>query len=867
MKKIIVILFCLLLGSFAAKATPAYPYPVKVRQSDGSYVTMQLHGDEFYHWATIDGVEVSKGKDGSFHKAPPSRSASRIAQANMARARRDAAFRAGTPFNKGNNRFLVILVNFADLEFSIPNARQEFSDMLNKAGYSNYGATGSVHDYYYENSRGAFEPVFDVVGPVTISGGHAQYGGNVNGGDSNPRGLVEACDTLFKNGTVNFADYDNNKDGIVDNVFFYYAGHNEAEGGGEDTIWPHASVFSGEWARTYGSVRLSGYNCTSEYKGSEGNTMCGIGTFCHEFGHRLGLPDFYDTDYEENGNADDLMAFSLMSGGNYNNEGRTPPYLTSIERQLLDWMDAPEVLTANGNYTLEGVQNNAAYIANTNNPGEYFLMEVRTGTGWDAYIKNGSYPVAQGMIIYHIDQSDYVLDGISAKLRWTSWAGINAYASHPCMYIKYANPNYHSYAEMLFPGLSGVTEFSDITTPEARAWDGESACFELSNIAYSAGVSSFTFTIDTSRKVVGIIKDTGGNPVSGATVSISEAEVVESVMHRVPGKPVSQLQIRRAAKHSVATGEDGSYSIVLNEGDSKNLVLTIGKDGYKTYTLEFTLSSGRIRKDIILKRIDETGVADLKKYQEVSGYGIGYGKNPADVSAAVGFTAKELEPYAGMKIASISFLFYCTKAEKVDAFVDFGDQRYFTQSVAEPGFVTDKAYFTTVNIENAGVVIPSGKDIFIGYALKGAEETREGRTSCYPVAIDTLAVEGGGYIKQEYATTGGGWYLLGYQEEDGTNVYCNAIISCTLEDNVSPFYKYQILTILSPRKSYSVGDSFVLSLSNVGLNPESVDWYFDGAVQTGEAVTLDSAGKHTVKAVAHIAGGETQEIIQVIQVQ
>lgn len=867
MKKISFILFfLLLLGSFTAQATPAYPYPVKVRQSDGSYVTVQLHGDEFYHWATIDGVEVSKGKDGTFHRAPSSRSASRIAQANKERAQRDAAYRAGAPFNKGQNKFLVILVNFKDVQFTVPNARQEFSDMLNKAGYSDYGATGSVHDYYFENSRGAFDPIFDVVGPVTISGTCAYYGGNnATGGDSNARGLVEACDTLEKYKMVNWGDYDNNKDGIVDNVFFFYAGHNEAEHGGENTIWPHASRFTGDYARNYGGIRLDGYNCTSEYKGSEGQVMCGIGTFCHEFGHRIGLPDFYDTDYEENGNADDLMNFSLMSGGNYNNEGRTPPYLTTIERQLLGWMGDADVLSANGNYTLAGVQNNVAYIANTHNPGEYFLMEVRTGTGWDAYIKNGSYPVAQGLIIYHIDQSENIIDGMSAKMRWTSWAGINAYASHPCMYIKYANPNYRSYADMLFPGLAGVTEFSDITTPDARAWDGESACFALTNIAYSAGVSSFTFTIDTSRKVLGTIKDTAGNPISGATVSVSEAEAVESVMHRAPGKPVSQLQIRRAAKHSVTTGEDGSYSIVLDEGDSKNLVLTISKDNYKTYTAEFTLSSGKVRKDVILKRIDESGVADLQKYQEISGYGIGYGDNPTDISAAVGFSAAELAPYVGMKIASISFLIYCTKAEQVDAFVDFGDQRYYTQPVADPGFVTDMARFTTVNVENAGVIIPSGRDIYIGYALKGAEETRAGRTGCYPVAIDTLGVDGGGFVKQEYATTGGGWYYLGYQD-DGRNVYCNAIISCTLEDNVSPFYKYQILTILSPKKSYSAGDSFTLSLSNVGLNPESVDWYFDGAVQSGSSVTL-TAGKHTVKAVAHLAGGETQEIIQVIQVQ
>ena len=219
-----------------------------------------------------------------------------------------------------------------------------------------------------------------------------------------------------------------------------------------------------------------------------------------------------------------------------------------------------------------------------------------------------------------------------------------------------------------------------------------------------------------------------------------------------------------------------------------------------------------------------------------------------------------------MKISSIDFLMYCTSAEQVDAFVDFGDQRYYTQVVSNPGFVTDNAAFSHANLENAGVVIPAGKDMYVGYALKGAAETRSGRESCYPVAVDTMYVEGGGFIKQEYATTGGNWYYLGYQDE-GKNVYCNAIISCVLEDNVSPFYKYGVFTILNRKSKYSVGDNFALSISNIGNTPESVDWYFDDSQQSGSSVELTAAGKHTVKAVVHLSDGSTQEIVQVINVE
>ena len=522
---------------------------------------------------------------------------------------------------------MVILVEFADLSFTVPNAQQAFWDMLNKEGYSDNGATGSAKDYYCENSRGAFTPTFDVYGPVRISGNMADYGARVgegtgygDGADKNARGIVEACDTLSKYGLVNFADYDNDHDGIVDDIFFFYAGYNEAEGGGPDTIWPHASSFAGVYARTYNGVQIGDYNCSSEYKGSEGGVMAGIGTFCHEFGHRLGLPDFYDVDYEENGQADDLLHFSLMSAGNYNNEGRTPPYLTAIERGLLGWMGAPTSLKAGGNYTLAGIQNNVAYTSPTDNEGEYFLYETRTGTGWDSQILNTPEdPPTQGMIVYHVDQSKTRVDGITAKTRWENWNGINAYASHPCMYIKYANPKFNPvesnmpFAEVLFPGPSGVTEFSDISDPALKGWDGKSTGYIFSDIAYADGKTSFTLTIDKRRIVLGTVRNSAGEPIAGASVTVTDA-TSSAVQKLMSGKLISQSAIKRLGQHTINTDEEGRYSIVLDDGDGADLILTVSKSGFRTYTLDFNHTSGRVRKDVALKRVDEGNTAEIKKY-------------------------------------------------------------------------------------------------------------------------------------------------------------------------------------------------------------------------------------------------------------
>ena len=53
--------------SIDIQAVPAYPYPVEVRQPDGTVLTLRLRGDEFHHFLqTVDGYPVSKDEDGTY---------------------------------------------------------------------------------------------------------------------------------------------------------------------------------------------------------------------------------------------------------------------------------------------------------------------------------------------------------------------------------------------------------------------------------------------------------------------------------------------------------------------------------------------------------------------------------------------------------------------------------------------------------------------------------------------------------------------------------------------------------------------------------------------------------------------------------
>lgn len=461
---------------FAIKAPET---PIQYRQPDGSVVTIVKHGDEFHHWTTMNGVVVKMSPDG-YWRPVANQSAYKQASAVSIAKRREASERIeaarSSAINQGEKHFLVILIEFSDLSFTVENANQAFSNLLNQNNYSANGGTGSVKDYYEENSTDLFKPTYDVYGPVKVSKSYAYYGKNdSNGYDEHPEeALYEACVAL--DDQINFAIYDHDNDHYVDNIFFYYAGHNEAENASENTIWPHASSVPYSYNAVFDGVRVSSYACTSEYSGNAGNNMCGIGTFCHEFGHVLGLPDFYDVNYGTNGQADHMDKFSLMAGGNYNNYGRTPPYLNSLERNMLNWMSGYSTFQT-GEYneavtnTIDAVKNNIGFRVNADVDKEYFIFETRDGSGWDAY-------VAKGMLVYHVDQSsNKVYGNLTAGSLW-SINDINRYSNHPCCVpVPSSNKSYMD--RTVFPGAANVTNLT------LTAWSGEDMTIVFSDIAFA----------------------------------------------------------------------------------------------------------------------------------------------------------------------------------------------------------------------------------------------------------------------------------------------------------------------------------------------------------------------------------------------
>jgi M6 family metalloprotease-like protein len=298
---------------------------------------------------------------------------------------------------------LIILASFADRTFAEAHTTELYQRMANEEGFVHeLGFKGSVHDYFKDQSGGRFLLDFDVVGPVKLSLNYAYYGENdIYGQDMRAGEMVaEACKLAAKD--VDYADYDWDGDGVVEQVVVLFAGQGEHCCEDAMTIWPHESELSysdyGHTLKLDGMV-ISTYACCSEL--SVKGRIEGIGTLCHEFSHCLGLPDMYDT--EEN-NCFGMSRWDLMDYGCYNDNGFTPCGYTSYERMLCGWLQ-PVVLTSPCEETeMQPLSmNGIAYlIYNTKAPQEYYLLENRQQVGWDRSLPGS------GLLILHVDEDEEV---------------------------------------------------------------------------------------------------------------------------------------------------------------------------------------------------------------------------------------------------------------------------------------------------------------------------------------------------------------------------------------------------------------------------------------------------------------------------
>ncbi|MBI3919844.1 MAG: M6 family metalloprotease domain-containing protein, partial [Armatimonadetes bacterium] len=521
-----------------AVAVPAAPGAATVKQPDGTTITIVLRGDEYCHWnEDARGYAIVKSPRTGFW-VYARRQGNRLTETNLkvgksnpvaaglnkpnpsqllqqpSAARGPARSPQRTP-TTGTMKNLVVLVAFSDK--SGEYTQSQFTSLFNDIGYTTDGAVGSVKDFYKEISYNALTVNSTVTAWVTLDNGYAYYGANSGGFDVRPREMVQEALAKLEAAGFDFTTVDGDNDGWVDGLDIIHAGGGEEYGGNDSNyIWSHKWELSS--TVTYDGVRMKPYHTEPARRGWDSSPstqgITRIGVICHETGHFLGLPDLYDYGYDSEGVGD----FCLMAGGSWNGDyGTTPAHMSAWCKTTLGWV-TPTEITSNGTYSAAQVETNQQVYklhGSFSSSNEYFLLENRQGTGFDAGLPGPN----RGLLIWHIDenqpdnddQTHYMVDVEEAS--GTQHLELNQNDGEDSDYFRSGN----------------ATQFNGSTSPDSRSYAGSDLGLEITDVGASGATMAFTIGGGSTEPVLSIqsktIDDSAGNNNGvvdpGETISMS----------------------------------------------------------------------------------------------------------------------------------------------------------------------------------------------------------------------------------------------------------------------------------------------------------------------------------------------------------
>ncbi len=733
MKKTLFLFICgMVFGVSALKAVPAYPKKVTTTQPDGTKIEVFLRGDENYHWAeTVDGYTLLRDKENFWTFAECDAKGNVQASTMRFMGNTDIAYEKGirtklqptfsldntqkkqpnkignlqvesTFPSTGKRNLLMLLVCYNG---ETPTFSQ--SDFNNYMNQKNYKGIGSFRDYYLEASGGLLDIETTVTPWITLSHTFSYYGS-----DGAIDMILEALDQI--EGSIDLSKYDNDGDGVLDGLAVIHNGEGQETSGNAYEIWSHSSTIGGV---SYQGISLGRYTIEPELY-DEG-VMSTIGVMCHEFGHNLGAPDFYDTDYNSSGGTyRGTGIWDLMGEGIWNDNGNRPAGMNIWQRWMLGWCDCIDLREKQSISDLPASSvNPVAYRMKTQMDGEYYIMENRQQTGnFDCALP------ASGLLIYHVSE-DLVKEKIMTNTLnithpqavFTVCAGAN---SDPNEYIS-------SYGQINteicpFPGSKNITSFDDYSLPSTRSLNGRQSYLGLSNIAVKNGLVSFDFDI----------VDAPASPIQFvAEASKGEVHLSWEMPEEIQEQP-KQFNIYRNDEWIASTTKKTYQDKPGTEGVVLNYLVDAEYEGNRVSPfVKSAICVPANRIDTLYYEIADDGVVlrweldkTLTRLQDWSDFTTVTLKTDS-IDICHRFTTEDLLAYKLSKIARVSFLSYTPPSKvAINARVweadKNGENAVLASEVAVPEFAT--GMWRDVTLQKP-VTIKANKEYWIGIQMKAKD--------------------------------------------------------------------------------------------------------------------------------------------------
>lgn len=559
----ILILLLLQVVTLSVLAVPARPGRRLVTLPDGTTREVLLRGDERCHWLTdLQGYEIRDTRIVSNRllqhvDAPAALTAqTSTAPRTKAPAKAGELLLEGSFPTRGKHRLLALLINYANTTPTY--SCEQFDAMLNGEGY---GGVGSFRDYFLDQSDGQLDIHTTVTPWITVSQPKQYY--NI---DNTPSLIAEALRQI--DDTVDFRDYDNDHDGILDGLIVIHAGQGQEASGDITDIWSHSSTIYG---MQFDGVSVYRYTIEPEQLHNGPST---IGVFCHEFGHNLGALDYYDTNYSSDGSYSGTGPWDIMGEGAWNGDGGTgtrPAPFTAWQKWQFGWIE-PEILDTTAYVRLP---TGTARRFDTTTEGDYFILEnIQPTTPWTIDIPG------HGLIVTHVIESVFRQRMGMNNINSTYPQGIYTVCADAHSDPLSNQPS--SYGDLTssatpFPGTRGHDTFTDETLPSTHSQDGRYSYAGLHHIAETEATITFDYIQGDAPQRPQQLTAT----VSRGVVSLSWTFAADALL---PVRcTVYRDGIQLAHVDAPATGI--AYTYTDTRGDAQGLV---------TYTVDATYPDGLI---------------------------------------------------------------------------------------------------------------------------------------------------------------------------------------------------------------------------------------------------------------------------------